>query len=76
MISSKIKTVFSYESYAPALARKLYTSARIYELKLGMGEWKLPIARPTGRVDFWGVRNCFLLEKKQELTSASYIFQK
>ena len=35
-------------------ARKLYTSARIYEWKLGKGEWKFPIARPTGRVDFLG----------------------
>ena len=39
-------------------ARKLYTSARIYEWKLGKGEWKFPIARPTGRVDFFG---CSLL---------------
>ena len=38
----------------PARARKLYTSARIYEWKLGKGEWKFPIARPTGRVDFLG----------------------
>ena len=36
-------------------ARKLYTSARIYEWKLGKGEWKFPIACSTGRVDFWGV---------------------
>ena len=42
-------------------ARKLYTSARIYEWKLGKGEWKFPIARPTGRVDFWGVGNCFFV---------------
>ena len=28
-------------------ARKLYTSARIYEWKLGKGEWKLPFASPT-----------------------------
>ena len=35
-------------------ARKLYTSARIYEWKLDKGEWKFPIARPTGRVDFLG----------------------
>ena len=31
-------------------ARKLYTSARIYEWKFGKGEWKLPFASPTGRV--------------------------
>ena len=35
-------------------ARKLYTSARIYEWNFGKGEWKLPFARPTGRVDFLG----------------------
>ena len=35
-------------------ARKLYTSARIYEWKLGEGEWKFPITRPTGQVDFLG----------------------
>ena len=34
-------------------ARKLYTSARIYEWKFGKGEWKLPFASPTGRVDFF-----------------------
>ena len=43
-------------------ARKLYSSARIYEWKLGKGEWKFPIARPTGRVDFWSVHYC-LFEK-------------
>ena len=32
-------------------AQKLYTSARIYEWKFGKGEWKLPFASPTGRVD-------------------------
>ena len=35
-------------------ARKLYTSARIYEWIFGKGEWKLPFACPTGRVDFLG----------------------
>ena len=35
-------------------ARKLYTSARIYEWKFGKGEWKLPFASPTGLVDFFG----------------------
>ena len=35
-------------------ARKLYTSARIYEWKFGKGEWKLPFASPTERVDFLG----------------------
>ena len=35
-------------------ARKLYTSARIYEWKFGKGERKLPFASPTGRVDFYG----------------------
>ena len=35
-------------------ARKLYTSARIYEWKFGKGEWKLSFASPTGRVDFFG----------------------
>ena len=35
-------------------ARKLYTSARIYEWNFGKGEWKLPFASPTGRVDFFG----------------------
>ena len=40
-------------------ARKLYTSARIYEWKFGKGEWKLPLASPTGRVDFFGFVNIF-----------------
>ena len=35
-------------------AQKLYMSARIYEWKFGKGEWKLPFASPTGRVDFFG----------------------
>ena len=35
-------------------ARKLYTSARIYKWKFGMGEWKFPFASPTGREDFFG----------------------
>ena len=34
-------------------ARKLYTSARIYEWKFGKGEWKLPFASPTVRVEFF-----------------------
>ena len=44
-------------------ARKLYTSARIYEWKFGKGEWKLPFASPTGRVDFFWFCNYF--EKKR-----------
>ena len=39
---------------AQSRARKLYTSARIYEWKFGKGEWKLPFASPTGRADFFG----------------------
>ena len=35
-------------------ARKLYTSARIYEWKFSKGEWKFPFASPTGRVDLFG----------------------
>ena len=31
--------------HSESRARKLYTSARIYEWKLGKGEWKFPIAR-------------------------------
>ena len=55
-------------------ARKLYTSARIYEWKFGKGEWKLPFASPTGRVDlFWF---CNYFEKKKELTSMFYSLQK
>ena len=44
-------------------ARKLYTSARIYEWKFGKGEWKLPFASPTGRVDFFGF--VIIFEEKQ-----------
>ena len=40
--------------YPTGRARKLYTSARIYEWKFGKGEWKLAFASPTGRVDFFG----------------------
>ena len=40
-------------------ARKLYTSARIYEWKFGKGEWKLSFASPTGRVDFFGFEIIF-----------------
>ena len=58
-------------------ARKLYTPARIYKCKLGKGEGKFPIARPTGRVDFLGVRNfLFFVRKMQEITSVSHILQK
>ena len=45
-------------------ARKLYTSARIYEWKFGKDEWKLPFASPTGRVDFFGF--VIIFEKKKE----------
>ena len=46
-------------------APKFYTSARIYEWKFGKGEWKLPFASPTGRVDFFGFVIIFE-EKKNE----------
>ena len=55
-------------------ARKLYTSARIYEWKFGKGEWKLPFASPTGRVDFFGF--VIIFEEKKELTSMFYSLQK
>ena len=55
-------------------ARKLYTSARIYEWKFGKGEWKLPFASPTGRVDFFGF--VIIFEGKKELTSMFYSLQK
>ena len=45
-------------------ARKLYTSARIYEWKFGKGEWKLPFASPTGRIDFLGF--VIIFEGKKE----------
>ena len=55
-------------------ARKLYTSARIYEWKFGKGEWKLPFASPTGRVDFFVLY--LFLRKKNKLTSMFYSPQK
>ena len=55
-------------------ARKLYTSARIYEWKFSKGEWKLPFASPTGRVDFFGF--VIIFEGKKELTSMFYSLQK
>ena len=55
-------------------ARKLYTSARIYEWKFGKGEWKLPFASPTRRVDFFGF--VIIFEGKKELTSMFYSLQK
>ena len=55
-------------------ARKLYTSARIYEWKFGKGEWKLPFASPTGQVDFFGF--VIIFEEKKELTSMFYSLQK
>ena len=65
-------TVFSHRLIR---ARKLYTSARIYEWKFGKGEWKLPFASPTGRVDFFGFVIIFE-EIKKELTSMFYSLQK
>ena len=59
---------------AQSRARKLYTSARIYEWKFGKGEWKLPFASPTGRVDFFGFTIIF--GEKKELTSMFYSLQK
>ena len=53
-------------------ARKLYTSARIYEWKFGKGEWKLPFASPTGRVDFLGF--VIIFEGKKELTTTCSMF--
>ena len=55
-------------------ARKLYTSARIYEWKFGKGEWKLPFASPTGRVDFFGF--VIIFDGKKGLTSMFYSLQK
>ena len=55
-------------------ARKLYTSARIYEWKFGKGEWKLPFASPTGRVDFFGF--VIIFDEKKELPSMFYSLQK
>ena len=55
-------------------ARKLYTSARIYEWKFGKGKWKLPFASPTGRVDFFGF--VIIFEERNELTSMIYSLQK
>ena len=45
---------FANHTQKKGRARKLYTSARIYEWKFGKGEWKLPFASPTGQVDFFG----------------------
>ena len=53
-------------------ARKLYTSARIYEWKFGKGEWKLPFASPTGRVDFFGF--VIIFEEKQRKHSEERSF--
>ena len=53
-------------------ARKLYTSARIYEWKFGKGEWKLPFANPTGQVDFLGF--VIIFEGKKELTTTCSMF--
>ena len=58
----------------PSRARKLYTSARIYEWKFGKGEWKLPFGSPTGRVDFCGF--VIIFEEKKDLTSMFYSLQK
>ena len=55
-------------------ARKLYASARIYEWKFGKGEWKLPFASPTGRVDFFGF--VIIFEEKKELIGMFYSLQK
>ena len=55
-------------------ARKLYTSARIYEWKFGKGEWKLPFASPTGRVDHFGF--VIIFDEKKQLTSMFYSLQK
>ena len=46
--------IFEGDTVIKVRARKLYTSARIYEWKFGKGEWKLPFASPTGRVDLFG----------------------
>ena len=50
-------------------------SACIYEWKFGKGEWKLPFASPTGRVDFFGFV-IIIFEGKKELTSMFYSLQK
>ena len=62
-------------SYLDLRARKLYTPARIYEWKFDKGEWKLPFASPTGRVDFFGFVIIFEAKKK-ELTSMFYSLQR
>ena len=55
-------------------ARKLYTSASIYEWKFGKGEWKLSFASPTGRVDIFGF--VIIFEEKKDLISMFYSLQK
>ena len=56
MIMSHSLSMYITEFICPdkGRARKLYTSARIYEWKFGKGEWKLPFSSLTGRVDFFG----------------------
>ena len=62
----KGKQIFIKSSSVPdSRARKLYTSARIYEWKFGKGEWKLPFASPTGRVDFFGF--VIIFEEKKRI---------
>ena len=65
---------FSLGDVSVIRARKVYTSARIYEWKFGKGEWKLPFASPTGRVDILGF--VIIFEEKKELTSMFYSLQK
>ena len=72
-IAHYLYEIINYSVYIRA--RKLYTSARIYEWKFGKGEWKLPFASPTGRVDFFGFVIIFE-EKKKELASMFYSLQK
>ena len=60
----KFSTNSAPEQNSEPRARKLYTSARIYEWKFGKGEWKLPYASPTGRVDFFGFVIIFEGKKK------------
>ena len=51
----RLKFILLINDKMPKHARKIHTSARIYERKFDTGEWKSTPARPTGRVAFLGM---------------------
>ena len=60
-MSKSVPYIIDYNSQGSKILR----AARIYEWKFGKGDWNLPFASLTGRVDIFGF--VIIFEEKKEL---------